>query len=241
MKKKRPTTAKAAKPINKLTEKALDMETGGVENGESGNSSSLQNPFEGDDVFGNKGVSKKPDLKPEEDEDDEDYDDFDDEDKAEGQQFQKGNEEEEEEGELLNEEDMLDIAEHTLLRIANELKQQGVSVRELFDEFIAEAVIDGEPIEVLTQIGFFEGLAALDMEFSEIEIECVLGVLCKPQLENCLLVDELVKIMENFEIFEDEMGRLITKEEAEKFKLTGGEPGRVGGTEIVHEESDDAE
>jgi hypothetical protein len=44
------------------------------------------------------------------------------------------------------------------------------------------------------------------MEFSEIEIECVLSVLCKPQLENCLLIEELSKIMENFENYDGDEG-----------------------------------
>lgn len=90
------------------------------------------------------------------------------------------------------------------MRIANDMKKKQVSVRELFDELIAEAEIDGEVIEVLTQISFFEGLSALDMEFSEIEMECVLAILCKPQLENCLLYDELEKIIENFDSYEED-------------------------------------
>jgi hypothetical protein len=58
----------------------------------------------------------------------------------------------------------------------------------------------------MSQIGFFEGLSSLEMEFSEIEIECVLGVLCKPQIENCILVDELSKIMDNFDLYNGENG-----------------------------------
>jgi hypothetical protein len=34
---------------------------------------------------------------------------------------------------------MLDIAEHTLLRVANELKKKGMTVKEQFHEFIGEA------------------------------------------------------------------------------------------------------
>jgi hypothetical protein len=50
----------------------------------------------------------------------------------------------------------------------------------LFSEFAGEAEIGDEVIEIISQMGFIEALSLLEMEFSQVEMECLLGVLSKP-------------------------------------------------------------
>lgn len=80
-----------------------------------------------------------------------------------------------EEGEGLDQEfddeEMISIAENCLIKIAEELLNKRITVRQLFSEDIIDEEIEGEKIELLLPLSFLEGLKKLQMEdFSEIEI-----------------------------------------------------------------------
>ena len=56
---------------------------------------------------------------------------------------------------------------------------------------------------LLSPIGFLEGFKVLGLtDLEEMEVACVMKVLCKEELENAILVQEVVMIMQNFGINE---------------------------------------
>ena len=71
--------------------------------------------------------------------------------------------------------------------------------------FIIEEDIEGTKLELLSPIGFLEGIKDLGLtELEEVEVACLMRVLTKPNLENAILLKELIVIMENFGIYDDE-------------------------------------
>lgn len=104
----------------------------------------------------------------------------------------------------IDDEEMIGIAENCLIRIAEELLNKKVTIRQLYREDIIDEEIEGEKIELLLPLSFLEGLKRLDItDFSQLEIACLMNVLAKPQLENTILLDELIDIMENLGIQEE--------------------------------------
>jgi hypothetical protein len=75
-------------------------------------------------------------------------------------------------------------------------------VREAFSNYvIKEAFDDQQFIELLSPIGFLEGIKDLGItDFEEIQVACLMRVLTKPELENAIMLKELIVIMENFGI-----------------------------------------
>jgi hypothetical protein len=60
---------------------------------------------------------------------------------------------------------------------------------------------DGTVIELLSPIGFLEGIKELGItDLEEVEVACLMRVLTKPDLDNAILLRELIVIMENFSI-----------------------------------------
>jgi hypothetical protein len=60
---------------------------------------------------------------------------------------------------------------------------------------------DGTAIELLSPIGFLEGIKELGIiDLEEVEVACLMRVLTKPDLDNAILLRELIVIMENFSI-----------------------------------------
>lgn len=111
-----------------------------------------------------------------------------------------------EEDEEIDDEEMIDIAEGCLIKIAEALLAANVSIKVLYKDEIMTETIEGQQFELLMPMSFLEGLRALDLnDFSELEIACLMNILAKPQLENAILVEELVSIMENFGIVEGQM------------------------------------
>ena len=111
---------------------------------------------------------------------------------------------------VIDEEQMLDIAEKCFMRIAEAIIQKGLSVREAFKKQIIKDVTAGgggddqeqpEEIELISPIGFLEGVKALGISnLEEIDVACLMRILTKPDLENAILLSELIVIMENFGI-----------------------------------------
>ena len=101
---------------------------------------------------------------------------------------------------------MLDVAEKCFVRIAEAIIKKGVSVRQAFLSFIIkEEMEDGTVIELLSPIGFLEGIKELGItDLEEVEVACLMRVLTKPDLDNAILLRELIVIMENFSIQDDQ-------------------------------------
>ena len=79
-------------------------------------------------------------------------------------------EEAEGEGADIDDEQMISIAENCLIRIAEELLNKNVTVRQLFEGEILAEEIEGEKIELLFPTSFLEGIQKLGItEFSDIE------------------------------------------------------------------------
>lgn len=102
---------------------------------------------------------------------------------------------------------MLDIAEKCFMRIAEALIAKKSSVRESFKKHIVRQMAsagDGQPaeeLELLSPIGFLEGVKALGIsDLEEIDVACLMRILTKPDLDNSILLQELIIIMENFNI-----------------------------------------
>jgi len=102
---------------------------------------------------------------------------------------------------------MLDIAERCFMRIAEAILEERVSVRQAFQPFIIREEFEGEYLELLSPIGFLEGVKELGVtDLEEVEVACLMRVLTKADLENAILLRELIVIMENFGIQDDEDG-----------------------------------
>ena len=100
---------------------------------------------------------------------------------------------------------MLDIAERCFVKIANAIIAKGQNVRTAFSNFIIEEEVEGTKLELLSPIGFLEGIKDLGLtDLEEVEVACLMRVLTKPNLENAILLKELIVIMENFGIYDDE-------------------------------------
>jgi len=120
-----------------------------------------------------------------------------------------GEEEKKDEDDYIDEEQMLDIAEQCFVRIAEAIIKNRLTVRKAFKDFVIREELeeDGQFIELLSPMGFLEGLKEMGItDFEEVEVACLMRVLTKADLENAILVKELVVIMENFGIQDEEDG-----------------------------------
>ena len=112
----------------------------------------------------------------------------------------------------IDDEEMISIAENWLIRIAEELLNKKVTIRQLYRDDIIDEEIEGEKIELLLPLSFLEGLKRLEInDFSQLEIAWLMNVLAKPQLENTILLDELIDIMENLGIQDEGAEQSTTK------------------------------
>jgi hypothetical protein len=105
---------------------------------------------------------------------------------------------------FMDEEEMLDIAEHCFIKIAESLIEKSKTARQIFTPFsIPEQFPDGTILELMTPIAFLEGVkeAGLD-NLSEMEAACLLRVLAKPELDNAIILNEFTMIMENFGVID---------------------------------------
>ena len=122
-------------------------------------------------------------------------------------------ENEEGEDDYIDEEEMLDIAERCFVRIADAILNSGISVRQAFSPFIIREEFEGDALELLSPIGFLEGVKEIGVtDLEEVEVACLMRVLTKADLENAILLRELIVIMENFGIQDDE-GEELSKDQ----------------------------
>lgn len=102
---------------------------------------------------------------------------------------------------------MLDVAEKCFVRIAEALISKQKTVKKAFKNFIITEEVDDTQVELLSPIGFLEGIKDLGItDLEEVEVACLMRVLTKPNLENAILLKELMVIMENFGIYDEEEG-----------------------------------
>lgn len=105
----------------------------------------------------------------------------------------------------MDEEEMLDVAEHCFIRLAENMIDKNRSVRGVFTKFsVPEQFPDGTVLELMSPIAFLEGVKELGMDdLSEMEAACLLRVLTKPELESAIILNELILIMENFGVVDN--------------------------------------
>jgi hypothetical protein len=92
---------------------------------------------------------------------------------------------------VIDEEEMLDIAEKCFMRIAECIINKKLSVREAFKKQIIKETVQetGEEMELLSPIGFLEGVKGLGIsDLEEIDVACLMRILTKPDLENAILL-----------------------------------------------------
>ena len=70
---------------------------------------------------------------------------------------------------------MIDIAENSLVRVAEQLLKKGQTVRKVYGDMIVTEEIEGMQIELLSPQAFTEGLKRLELDdFSEVEVLCLM-------------------------------------------------------------------
>ena len=103
----------------------------------------------------------------------------------------------------INEEQMLDIAEAIFNEIARCLMEKNLSVRQTFggeDIIYNLEEFDGEQnVEVLTADDFITRCYEIDVpQLDQIQIDCLMRVLGKPELSNAIKLVDLEQLMSNF-------------------------------------------
>ena len=111
----------------------------------------------------------------------------------------------EEEEEEIDEDEVIDVAERIFIRIAEEIiKQDVTSIRDLFSDQLFEAEISGQILELLTPQGLVDGIKLLGIDdLTDKEVQYLLRVLTKPELEGAIVMQELLQIMENLGLYDD--------------------------------------
>jgi len=98
----------------------------------------------------------------------------------------------------ITDEEMFQIAENTLLKIAQVFIEREVTVSKLYQNNIIEVKYEDNVLPIITPEVFIEGLKFLEVDnITELELAWLMNVLVKPQLENGILIDELESIIEN--------------------------------------------
>lgn len=89
----------------------------------------------------------------------------------------------------IDEDHMIDVAEKIFIRIADEIIKQKVTVRQVLNQHIFLADIDGQQYELLSPEGLIDSITDLGIQdLKEVEIQCLLKVLSKPELEGAILI-----------------------------------------------------
>ena len=107
---------------------------------------------------------------------------------------------------------MIDVAEKIFVRIADEIIKQQLTVRQVLQEHIFPAEIDGDQYELLSPEGLLESCRDLGIDdLTEKEVRYLLKVLSKPELDGAILMQELLQIMENFGLYDDGQDQMSQK------------------------------
>jgi len=100
---------------------------------------------------------------------------------------------------------MLDIAEKCFARMAQEIKDRGLTVEQAFQKYVQMEEVEGEQMLLMSPVAFLEGIRDIGIDdLEEVEVACLMRVLAKPNMDSAILLTELIVIMENFGIGEEE-------------------------------------
>mgnify|MGYP006282938255 CR=1 FL=1 len=98
----------------------------------------------------------------------------------------------------LTNEEMFQVAENTLLKIAQVFYMWGTTVSNLYQNNIMEVKYQDTTLPIITPEVFIEGLKALEVDnITELELAWLMNVLVKPELQNGILIEELESIIQN--------------------------------------------
>lgn len=88
---------------------------------------------------------------------------------------------------------MIDVAEQVFIRIAEALVENGLSIREVFGEYLQVTEIDGQHVvECLQPLGLLEGIKSMGItDLSEKEVKYLLKILSKEELDGLIVFAEL--------------------------------------------------
>ena len=88
---------------------------------------------------------------------------------------------------------MIDVAERIFIRIADEIVKNRVTIRSVWQRCLFLAEIEGQEYELLAPEGLIEGMQMLGInDLSDTEIQYLLKVLSKPELEGAILMQEFL-------------------------------------------------
>ena len=109
----------------------------------------------------------------------------------------------------IDEEEGLTIAENCFAKIAEKMIEKGTTVKDHYKDFIQKEVLEMEDgqemeIELMGPEGFLMGLQTMGIEeLTETEVQCLMLILVKPELDNAIVVSDFEMVMENFGIGEN--------------------------------------
>lgn len=92
-----------------------------------------------------------------------------------------------------DENEMIDVAERVIFRIAEQVVARRITVREVFTEKLSMKVIDGEQCEILFPSGLLDAIKKIGIEnLTKKEEKYLLAVVAKPELGNIIMMAELL-------------------------------------------------
>lgn len=105
--------------------------------------------------------------------------------------------------EPLTEQEILDVAESVFIKISDSMKMKELSLEDVYGKKLSYKNYEGEKIQILSPDDFIDSFKQLDMgDLDELEIECLLRVLLKPEIDDNIQFNDLVMILENFGVSE---------------------------------------
>jgi len=88
---------------------------------------------------------------------------------------------------------MIDVAERLFVKIADEIIKNKVTVGMVWSQYLFPADIDGEEYELLAPEGLIDGMRDLGLDdVTEKDLQCLLKVLSKPELDGAILYTEFM-------------------------------------------------
>jgi len=106
------------------------------------------------------------------------------------------------EADFLNEQQILDVAEEVFLKISDKMREN-YTLSSLYGEMLEDWELNGEVVKAISAENFIESFKTLGIaSLAELEIEWLLRVLVKPEINDMILFNDLVMILENFGVTE---------------------------------------
>ena len=78
-------------------------------------------------------------------------------------------------------------------------------MRTAFKDHIFPVEVSGEELELISPMGFLEGVKTLGIDdLQELEVTYLLKVLSKSELDGAIMLEELLQIMANFGLYDED-------------------------------------